>query len=136
VFEELKAMENIHIDFNIGLEYTYKLLESTYELGDAINTVLEFGNPTVTDSLHMIPQAFCGKYNNQITITPDGYVLGCASEVSSPNYDKLSAGNVLDSSLKDIIKAGKEKCIKCNTNYMDTHETAFENCPHIFEESY
>jgi hypothetical protein len=126
-------MVGVHIDFNIGLEYTYKLLEGNLEISDAINTVLEFGNPNVTESLTMIPQAFCGKYNNQITLTPDGFILGCASEVSSPNYDKLSAGNVTQNSLINIIEAGKKTCIECNSKYMRTYDTAFENCPHFFE---
>lgn len=64
---------------------------------------------------YVYTEKYCNRYFDQITLTPDGYILGCASEVSSPNYDEISVGNITDHSLYYLIEEGKN---------------LFNNCPH------
>lgn len=111
----------VSINYTIMAPYVYDLLDSAQplELKDAVNDVISFASLYVTSNFTIFPQTYCGKYGSQVTLTPDGFLHGCASEVSSPNYDRLSSGNVRDNSLASLIQAGKDLCIQCNCNEVD-----------------
>jgi len=109
----------IKVDLALNTHYTYELfnypyLDLTVAIEDSINNLF-----TAVGNLRIIPEIFCSRYLNQITITPDGYLLGCGTEVSQVNYDKISAGNVRNSSIIDLIRRGKELNVQYNKNWVD-----------------
>ena len=71
-------------------------------------------NMMITENIQLIPQINCHKYTNQFTVTPDGYVLGCGSEMSSANYHTLSHGNVKEEDILPIIKRSREAHLQVN----------------------
>lgn len=111
-----EAHEDCVLTFCIPQVYVHELLISggDREVSVIVEDVLTYANSAVFTGFYVIPEIYCGRYDNQITITPDGYVLGCASETSCPNYDEISAGNVRDKSIKDIISEGKRISVKVN----------------------
>ena len=130
----LKVNKDLFVTFGMGAPYVYNILDdhnltpNDYSLRVAINDVCDFANSYILDNFFLFPELYCGKYEDQITVTPDGFVHGCASEVSLKDYDLVSSGNVKESSLSDIIKKGKELCIQCNCNEMgsDGHLKFFD----------
>lgn len=116
-----------NINLTLMSPYVYNLLDNeeewsniiTYQLYQAVTSVMTYANRFITPNLSIFPQLYCGKYESQITLTPDGYIHGCASEVSIPEYDKIASGNVRDHSLDELIKRGKNLCIKSNCNEVD-----------------
>ena len=111
--------------------FTYNMTDTTvvYGLGEAVRGITTIANSRVNDNLYLIPEMYCGKYENQITITPDGYIHGCASEVSSEDYDTLAVGNVKRESLSSLITKGKSNCLECNCKQVDENGVVnFLNC--------
>lgn len=110
---------DIMFSLNIGIEYENQLMSArdlnylTEELrnNDASN------NKFVLPNLFLDIESYCSRYQDTVTLTPDGYLLGCASEVSQPNYAEISAGNIRDNNLYSLIKEGKKKCKDFNKNY-------------------
>ena len=106
----------------MGLEYEdvlYKQkrteLLDMIELGDSLYT------DKVTPNYTIYLEDCCSRYTTQVTVTPDGYVLGCASEVSEPNYSKISAGNIKDDTLFNIRNKGLNTITHtCNDKYCGT----------------
>lgn len=66
--------------------------------------------------LNLDIELYCGRYESNIFILSDGYILGCGFELASDKYDKLSTGNVLDTPLKDLIINGKSKALRLIEN--------------------
>lgn len=108
------------VDFslNINIEYEQVLYDGTHdEITDMLDLLDNLFMCNVTENFMLILEDSCSRYSTQITVTPDGYVLGCASEVSSEDYDKLSVGNVKDLSLESLIQKGKSEITPtCNEN--------------------
>lgn len=52
-------------------------------------------------------EMFCKSYTEYLTITADGYLVGCGMEAGKEYYRELSPGRVLDNSLEDLIVKGK-----------------------------
>ena len=50
---------------------------------------------------------YCYRYLDTVTITPDGYFLGCAMDVSVPHYDQLSGGNLHTDNIVDCLYKGR-----------------------------
>lgn len=106
-------------EMNIGIEYEAviyngedNMFVEPLETQDFMFTTL------VLPNFNMILEDRCYRYEFQITITPDGFALGCGSEVSCDNYDKISVGNVRDHSLEELIQIGKDTVTGvCNENY-------------------
>ena len=121
LYEYTKGNTDITVNMTIMANYVYDLLDSKIEspLYGAVNSVIDYANRYITPNFSVFPELYCGKYETQITVTPDGYVHGCASEVSVPNYDEISAGNVRDLPLKDLIQRGKDLCIHGNCQQVD-----------------
>lgn len=101
-----------NVSFTLHVPHLYRdaILECSKEASDTVR----YANNCVYDNFFLNVETYCSRYCSQVTLTPDGYVLGCASETASPNYDKISVGNVRESRVSDLLKAGKKKCIECN----------------------
>lgn len=73
----------------------------------------EYRATHLSDNVEVFFEFYCCRYESQITITPDGYILGCPSELAT-DYAKNSVGNVRDISLKDLIIKGKQQMLQEN----------------------
>lgn len=111
----------VFVKFNIGAPYMYDILDSgsESEIYQAILGSTLYATERVSGNFSFRPEMYCSKYECQITLTPDGFIHGCASEVSTPMYDKIAAGNVRNESLAELVKRGKKLCIKVNCNEVD-----------------
>lgn len=123
--------QEIEVTLVLPIRYTYKALNSFEDLPicEAVRVITSTANSAVSSNFYLIPEMYCGKYENQITITPDGYVHGCASEVSSKDYDVLSVGNVKRELLSSLIAKGKLNCLSCNKKQVNKDGYVyFSNC--------
>ena len=122
-----------NIEFNIGAcPYSYDILLSnedfTEELIFDVMRTGKTGSPMITDRYALLFEAYCGRYENQITLTADGYLLGCAMECSVKDYNFTSPGNVRDKSLKELITLGKKQSLKVNESQMSNNMCNFKKC--------
>ena len=116
-----KSNKKVNVNLTLMANYVYDILDKKEDLPiyEAVNLVIDFADRYITPNFSVFPELYCGKYEKQVTLTPDGFIHGCASEVSVQNYDEISAGNVRDTPLEDLIKIGKDLCIKCNCEQVD-----------------
>lgn len=112
-YQELKGSKE-KIDGEIFLELKQSYISAFVERDDeflqfiARHMVYEnYESISEVNDIFIAPEFFCGKYTGQITITPDGYVLGCGTEMTK-DYDKRAVGNLMDESLSDLLKRGRE----------------------------
>lgn len=112
---------SVSINYTLMAPYVYDLLysDSTVDLRFAVEDVVGFACRNVLKNFTIFPELYCGKYESQVTLTPDGFLHGCASEVSTEDYDLISSGNVREKDLYSLIKAGKDLCIDCNCREVD-----------------
>lgn len=112
VFQQLETIakdhEGIFINYSLSGEYIPvikdTLLQTEIDILDSCYDTYHLPNMV----LHL--ERYCARYND-ITITPDGYVLGCASEVARPDYASISVGNIKDTSIADLLALGdKRRC--------------------------
>lgn len=131
---ELKRCNlNVDIYLNLGAcPYFYDVLmdknDYSTELYCDIETVGLSGFFNITDNYRLYIEPYCCRYENQITLTADGYILGCAMECSVSDYNNTSAGNIRDLPLKELIDIGKEKSLKVNESNMTQNTIYFEKC--------
>lgn len=130
VYKELEHLcENIP-QINVTLKLNTAFVEGflnndNYSLFEIVNIIRLTNISYVYSNLVVLPEFYCGRYENQITITPDGFVLGCDTEIASPSYDKISAGNIREKSLKELIDIGKEKSLINIKRYKVNNEGDF-----------
>jgi queuosine biosynthesis protein QueC len=105
------------VEFSIRMEYTEVIMSNFPDsaLAIEIEDLINYGanitkNPNKTYTVVM-PEFYCGRYESQVTVTSDGYILGCGTEVSKPNYDELAVGNVREEPVKDLILRGKREAL-------------------------
>lgn len=83
----------------------------------------------------LLPQFFCNKFLHQITLTPDGYILGCGSDVATKKYDLLSSGNFQDvQELLPLVKLGRTMQLERIKNVCSLNHQLL--CHHAVEEEY
>ena len=83
----------------------------------------------------LLPQFFCNKFLHQITLTPDGYILGCGSDVATKKYDMLSSGNFQDvQELLPLVKLGRTVQLDRIKNVCSLNEQLL--CHHAVEKEY
>ena len=116
--------QDIHLEMNMGIYYTYGFLtndptEDKYHTTKLIGDVAFYQSCFVTDSFCFMPEFYCGKFSCATTITADGYALGCGCEVCYKDYDKHSVGNVRDKSFLELTLKGKEKSVEENMPYFE-----------------
>lgn len=123
-----------HISVGVNTGYVkYYLKDSSYGLiHEDIQYISKTTNDSMTPTVSLRPEYYCGVYESTLTLTPDGYLLGCATEVSSPHYDKLSSGRVTkDSDIRSLIKEGRLKTLKrMRNNVNEQGEYEIPSCYH------
>lgn len=112
--KSIRGAEDLTIAFHTQSGFTKAILEKEEgsELLNDICFVADTSFPYVTPHLRLFAEFFCSPCEDQITITSDGYLLGCATEVSSKNYDKISGGNVRDYSLSKLISIKRKMSLQ------------------------
>lgn len=114
VFNQIKQFtgeyKNTFVSYYISSEYI-PIINGFEPFKNIVTIMDSLYSDYYYENFYFVIERFCNRYKD-ITITPDGYVLGCASEVSNKNYWKYSAGNILSNSLEDILKKGNE--IRCH----------------------
>lgn len=124
--------DDTSIGLGFGIYYKHLILAESPSISNLILDSLYLGNDQITDWFYIRPEFYCSSYLEQVTLSPDGYILGCATDICRADYDKISAGNIRDSSLHDLIRKGKiERNFKCNNFKCNPY--CFEGCPHEFE---
>lgn len=120
---------NTDAKFHLHIPHLYveDVFKNEYDLGMYARDSITYGNENVYDNFTMHLETYCCRYENQITVTPDGFVLGCASETSCADYDKIASGNVKRESLGDIIKRGKEISCCANCRIENFNHCTFED---------
>lgn len=130
VFEDLKkitqSIPEVFVNFSISSEYIPIVYESENELAYSIKVLDSLYSTMYYSNLCVFLEAYCNRYAD-ITLTPDGYVLGCASEVSRPDYDKISAGNIKTSDITSILKMGSVKRFECQKHFPDKNYCCMMN---------
>jgi len=123
--------KNIFIDFSLGMTNTYACKErEDILLGEDVNYQIFTGNQYVMENFRLLIEVCCQRYGYQITVTPDGYVLGCATEVAHKNYDKIAIGNVRDKNMIDLVTEGKKLGILVNQKCFD-NQSFCNGCTHF-----
>lgn len=79
--------------------YHYDKDEYNKYFGNAINNRMDYVNGIFIDV-----ELYCHRFKEMISITPDGYVLGCASEYCT-DYSHFM--NIREHSIEDCIRIGK-----------------------------
>lgn len=131
--ELTKTNLNCHITFNIGAcPYTYNILYDNNLYTESLKRDIDWcgtlGYSKITDNYDLLAEIYCARYEHQITLTADGYVLGCAMECSCKNYNEISSGNVKHKSLSECITTGKDLSLRVNEAQMTSDKVFFEKC--------
>ena len=119
--EYARANEKANIIFTLPAPYTYDYLGENKDdtITQGIKCVMGEANSSILQNFNFYPEFYCSSYENQITLTPDGYLMGCASQCSVCKYDKISVGNVRNAPLSYLIQQGKSQTINFNENEVD-----------------
>lgn len=128
VFEQAEYFcdryEDSFVTFSISSEYIGTVFES--KLSEVFSILDSCYTNMWSKNLFVILERYCDRYRN-ITLTPDGYVLGCASEVSRPDYAEFSAGNIKDQSLTDILNRGIGLRCNCTDRFPENNCSCMVN---------
>ena len=106
---------NKHFTLSIGIEYVDSL--DNTQLIEDIGKCESIYTTYFTENLSVLLEEYCERYGSY-TLTPDGYLLGCASEVALSNYNEVSVGNVKDTPLNVLIERGKQVAYSCNDHFI------------------
>ena len=136
VWEELKIISEKYKEktftYNISMEYINTLFDTT--LLEDIDICEGLYTQFYTKNLCVMLEEYCSRYAVSYTFTPDGYILGCASEVALPDYDKHSVGNVRELPLKELVNRGSKIAYECNDCYIGRKSSKLEcNCKYLLE---
>lgn len=113
VFLQLDSVTELYQDVSVSFSLSSEYIEVLGDkLLEAIGILDSWYSVNWRDNFNILLEAYCNRYDD-ITLTPDGYVLGCASEVSRPDYNKYSAGNILDTPINELLKKGNE--LRCSS---------------------
>lgn len=123
LFEVFKTLDKISMEYpdvivlySISSEYIWNV--GFYEpFRDIIDKMDSNYSVMWGENYSVFLERYCHRYEG-ITITPDGYVLGCASEVSRPDYDRIAAGNIMTDSLPEILKRGNHMRVECAEKFL------------------
>lgn len=126
-FQDIKSFTDLHpgcrANLTLTAPYVYDMLcgsEHETSLAHTVRSIISTATLYVSRNFSVFPEMYCGKYESQVTLTPDGYIHGCASEMSTDRYDEVSPGNVRDHSLSSLIDRGKNLCIRSNCKEVDS----------------
>lgn len=121
--EDFKVILTLPKDVIVRMQY-YDKEEITKNEEDLIEMVvksLEYNTDVVVPGMTIYPEEVCTQFLDTLTLTSDGYVLGCTSAVSCSDYWKHSAFdiNTPDEDLKKCLLKAREQVL----------EYEGENCP-------
>lgn len=108
-------ISDCQVQFCISSEYVPTVLGNK-EFKEVIDVLDSCYTNMWNSNFYFSLERYCNRYQD-ITLTPDGYVLGCASEVSRPDYDVHSAGNICDDTIDNILKRGIELRCSCANKF-------------------
>lgn len=138
VFKELISIpkkEDLRIEFLLKTVHTRQFLEAEdkcFELTEKLYDIIDCMKLT-TNNVTLIGEFYCGPYESNVTLTPDGYLLGCATEVASKVYDKISVGNVKDNDPLDLVLQGKQQTLlRMSMNEQRNNGYVIPSCYHSF----
>ena len=97
----------VDIEFCIAKDYYWNATND--DLKPYLDYIENFGITKIGDHVEVCLEKYCNSFLGQITVTSDGYVLGCGSQVSYPKYNEISPGSVRHDTLKNLIMKGKEQ---------------------------
>lgn len=132
--KELKNFkDDIAIELDIGAApYTYDIImseeECTSEIKQDLDGLMTLETTYINDNYRLFMELFCNRYHSQITLTADGYVLGCAMECSVADYTKTSSGSIRSNSLSYLIQEGKKQSLEVNKKQCNKNCINFEKC--------
>lgn len=133
--KELKNLQelDLQIMLNIGAApYVYNIFSSNEKCVEEIKEDFDILNTLktlkVTDIYSLYFELYCHRYCDTITLTADGFILGCAMECSVQEYDSISAGNIKNKPLEELISIGKQKSIEVNRTQCTKDDIFFEKC--------
>lgn len=113
----LEGYEDLELTFEVKRGHLY-LLRDNDEFREIYDKFV-FNRTGKIGRMYFDLELYCNRFESNIFILSDGYVLGCGYELASDKYDKLSTGNILDTPLNDIVKIGKEKALRLIENTSD-----------------
>lgn len=120
--EELKDVDVI---YSISSEYISEVMQC-HQLEQIILNLDSCYSVAYSPQITLELERYCNRYHD-ITLTPDGYVLGCASEVSRPDYNRISAGNIKRDSIDNILLRGLELRCMCAGCFSDDNYSCVAN---------
>jgi len=114
-----KELSGATIEVSLLKPWVDSLLDSetSYDLKKDLFEVIDSGNQYFNDSysyptMYLSPEFYCSRFSDQITMTPDGFLLGCAIDLCDKEYENISAGNIKRINNKEdlvsYIDRGKE----------------------------
>lgn len=115
VLAQLLDLEDLDCTMTLNWKtpYTVEILKRRdLVLGECLDTLMRTCDPRVSDNLCIDPEFYCGRYESQITVAQDGQVVGCALEMAVEKYSTISAGDIMKTSLNDIITRGKKLALE------------------------
>lgn len=101
-------------------------------LSEDLETWRTSGDESFYDGRFILrPEYTCSRYLSQISVTPDGYVLGCGTELANPKYPEFSSGRLFnDGDLKTLLNKGRKSALSsieksvCRNNYVCFHKNS------------
>lgn len=103
--------------YDISIQYENEVNESSI-LSEEIYQNDWYFNSLILDNFSFSAPNYCKRYAEKVVLTPEGYLLGCESELTCEEYSKISVGNCLNQPLKELIEKGKEIAKTCNDCYL------------------
>ena len=101
--EALNVGDDINLVVHVAKDYIYEGNPKLAKYTDLSSLHHEFGNMTVT------LQPFCMRFSDTVTVTSDGYVLGCGMDLANPKYSELACCNVKDTTLTKALEMSRER---------------------------
>ncbi len=114
------------VDLTVCLTKKYYWGATEEDIKPYIDLVEDYGTIHLTDKVHLIVEKYCMAYSNQITVTSDGYMLGCGSQVACEKYNEISPGNLKREKLIDVLYKGKTNHVNLYQN-LDKIRCFFNN---------
>lgn len=132
---DLEVEEPINLEFNLRMNWVKQYIDELAtdncdrEIHHALVNVLNNGMP-LYNRIQVMVQLYCHPYEKQISVTSDGYILGCGTEVSNPNYSKVYP-DLRKHSLTECVKLGREMTLnRLKSNYVNGEYTMPRFCYH------
>ena len=111
IYSTMDKLQKLSKELSVGVTISfasmdlYRLLEYDRDKFNSMIGVAIINRSDYVGNLFIDTELYCHRFKNIISITPDGYVLGCASEYCT---DYSWCRNVRNFSISDCIDLGKK----------------------------